>query len=263
MRRVSITNAGSEAREIELTSYAELVLAPQADDVAHPAFSKMFVETEYLADHRHDPGDAAAARARASRRSGPRISPIVDGEAVGKPQVETDRARFLGRGHDVHRPIAVIDGRAAVQHRRHRARSRLRAAPPRADRARRDRAHRLLDGGRRVARRRARPGRQASRHHRVRARGHAGLDPGAGAAAPSRHRSGRGGPVPAPGRPPAVCRAGAAAVVGHDPSAAAAGSPGCGRTASPATCRSCCCASTTSSTSTSRGNCCGRTNTGG
>ena len=38
VRRVSITNSGSRAREIEVTSYAELVLAPQADDVAHPAF---------------------------------------------------------------------------------------------------------------------------------------------------------------------------------------------------------------------------------
>jgi cyclic beta-1,2-glucan synthetase len=42
--------SGNRAREIEVTSYAELVLAPQAADVAHPAFSKLFVETEYLAD---------------------------------------------------------------------------------------------------------------------------------------------------------------------------------------------------------------------
>src|SRR5207247_8968733 len=49
VRRVSVANAGTRARDIELTSYAELVLAPPAADTAHPAFSKLFVQTEYLA----------------------------------------------------------------------------------------------------------------------------------------------------------------------------------------------------------------------
>ena len=48
VRRVSLTNSGRVAREIELTSYAELVLASAASDNAHPAFSKLFVVTEYL-----------------------------------------------------------------------------------------------------------------------------------------------------------------------------------------------------------------------
>ena len=97
-------------REIEVTSYAELVLAPQAADVAHPAFSKLFVETEYLADV----GAILATRRRRAPNE-PEIwaahLAVVDGEAVGKPQVETDRARFLGRGCSVRTPIAVIDGR--------------------------------------------------------------------------------------------------------------------------------------------------------
>ena len=46
VRRVSITNLGTQTREIELTSYAEIVLAPPAADVAHPAFSNLFVQTE-------------------------------------------------------------------------------------------------------------------------------------------------------------------------------------------------------------------------
>ena len=50
VRRVSIATTGNRVRELEITSYAELVLAPQAADIAHPAFSKLFVETEYLAD---------------------------------------------------------------------------------------------------------------------------------------------------------------------------------------------------------------------
>jgi cyclic beta-1,2-glucan synthetase len=110
VRRVSITNSGSRAREVDLTSYAELALAPQADDVAHPAFLKLFVATEYIAEL----GTILATR----RRRAPTEQEIwaahqviVDGEVVGKLEVETDRARFLGRGHGVHRPIAMIDGR--------------------------------------------------------------------------------------------------------------------------------------------------------
>src|SRR4029453_3025085 len=41
MRRVSLTNLGTRTHEIELTSYAELVLAPPAADAAHPALSHL------------------------------------------------------------------------------------------------------------------------------------------------------------------------------------------------------------------------------
>ncbi len=110
VRRVSIANLGNGVREIDVTSYAELVLASHADDVAHPAFMKLFVSTEYLATQntllatrrRRSPGEQEIWAAHLA---------IVDGEAVGKPEVETDRARFLGRGHSIHSPIAVIDGR--------------------------------------------------------------------------------------------------------------------------------------------------------
>ncbi len=110
VRRVSLSNSGHRMREIEVTSYAELALAPQAADIAHPAFSKLFVETEYLAEL----GVVLATR----RRRGPDEPEIwaahlavVEGETVGKLQVETDRARFLGRGSGVRTPIAVLDGR--------------------------------------------------------------------------------------------------------------------------------------------------------
>ena len=52
MRRVSITNLGIRARDIQVTSYAELSLAPQAADAAHPAFSNLFVETEFVPSRR-------------------------------------------------------------------------------------------------------------------------------------------------------------------------------------------------------------------
>ena len=110
VRRISIANAGDRVREIDVTSYSELVLAPQADDVAHPAFLKLFVATDYLPAQ----GTLLATRRRrapAEQEIWAAHLAIVDGDAVGKPEVETDRARFLGRGHGIHRPIAVADGR--------------------------------------------------------------------------------------------------------------------------------------------------------
>ena len=110
VRRVSISNAGSRAREIEITSYSELALGPQGADVAHPTFAKMFVETEYLADF-----GAILATRRKRSPSEPEIwaahLSVANGEAVGKPAFETDRARFLGRGHGVSAPIAMLDAR--------------------------------------------------------------------------------------------------------------------------------------------------------
>ena len=50
VRRLSLTNRSDRMREIEVTSYAEIVLGRLEDDVAHPAFGKLFVQTEYVAD---------------------------------------------------------------------------------------------------------------------------------------------------------------------------------------------------------------------
>ena len=74
---------------------------------------------------------------------------VVDGEAVGKREFETDRARFLGRGGGVRTPIAVIDGRPLSNTVGTVLDPIFAAAPPGADRAGRDGAHRLLDDGRR------------------------------------------------------------------------------------------------------------------
>ncbi|RBP10416.1 cyclic beta-1,2-glucan synthetase [Roseiarcus fermentans] len=110
VRRVSIFNAGGRARDIEITSYSELALGPQGADLAHPAFAKMFVETEYLEDF-----GAILATRRKRTPSEPELwaahLSVANGEAVGKPEFETDRARFLGRGQGVSAPIAMADTR--------------------------------------------------------------------------------------------------------------------------------------------------------
>lgn len=109
VRRVSITNHGTREREIELTSYAEIALARQSDDLMHPAFAKLFVETEFVPSL----GAILATRRRRSD-SDPKVWAahlvVVEGETSGDVQFETDRARFLGRGQTTRTPVAVCDG---------------------------------------------------------------------------------------------------------------------------------------------------------
>ena len=50
LRRISLTNRARTRRSIEITSYAEVVLAPAAADALHPAFSNLFVQTEIIPD---------------------------------------------------------------------------------------------------------------------------------------------------------------------------------------------------------------------
>jgi cyclic beta-1,2-glucan synthetase len=110
VRRLTISNIGDDTREIEVTSYIELALAPQTADVAHPAFSKMFIETEHLAGL----GAILATRRRRSPNE-PEIwaahVAVVEGQTIGKREFETDRARFLGRGCSIRAPIAAVNGR--------------------------------------------------------------------------------------------------------------------------------------------------------
>ena len=110
VRRVSLTNSGSEARELEITSYSELALTSPAADAAHPAFSKLFVQTQYVAEL----GVLLATRRRRSADE-PEIwaahHVVVEGDVVGPLEYETDRARFLGRGREVHEPVRMIDSR--------------------------------------------------------------------------------------------------------------------------------------------------------
>ena len=110
VRRVSITNLGTRTREIELTSYAEMVLTLPSADVAHPAFSNLFVQTEFI------PALSALLVTRRPRSQGePQVwaahVAVFEGETMGSVQFETDRARFLGRGRGIRTPMSVIDGR--------------------------------------------------------------------------------------------------------------------------------------------------------
>jgi N,N'-diacetylchitobiose phosphorylase len=105
-RRVTVENRGRAARSLELTSAIPLVLDHRAAYAAHPAFSKLFVQTEYLADLQ-----GLRARRRPRSPDEPAVSAvhllIPDSGPDGPPAYETDRARFLGRGHGLGRPAAL------------------------------------------------------------------------------------------------------------------------------------------------------------
>jgi cyclic beta-1,2-glucan synthetase len=111
VRCVSLTNRGATPREIELTTYAEVVLGQPGADTGHPAFSKMFVQTEaslergvLLATRR--PRDLGQAQLWMVHFS------AAQGAAGGTLEFETDRARFLGRGRELRNAAAIVDGRA-------------------------------------------------------------------------------------------------------------------------------------------------------
>ena len=109
LRRLTVTNLENRDREIDFTSYAEIVLAPQGADVAHPAFSNLFVETEFVPEL----GTLLATR-RPRSADEPQVwlahLTAVEGETVDTLQYESDRARFLGRGRGVRTPLSLIDG---------------------------------------------------------------------------------------------------------------------------------------------------------
>ncbi len=109
VRRLTVTNHSDRPREIEVTSYAELVLEPVQDDLAHPAFGKLFVESEYVPD--------ASALLFRRRQRAPEDPPVWamhvlahEGRAQGPVEWEADRGRFLGRGRGLENPQA-LDGR--------------------------------------------------------------------------------------------------------------------------------------------------------
>ncbi|HQU41427.1 MAG TPA: cyclic beta 1-2 glucan synthetase, partial [Pirellulales bacterium] len=109
LRRMTITNRSDVPRTIELTSYAEVVLAPQGHDLSHPAFSNLFVQTELVPDRQ------AVLCTRLPRSAGQRPPWLVHlmtvrGTTLGEASFETDRLKFVGRGRSLASP-AAMDGR--------------------------------------------------------------------------------------------------------------------------------------------------------
>ena len=108
LRRVRITNRSRHARQIDVTSYAEVVIAPPAADALHPAFSNLFVQTEILPERR---AILCSRRPRSRGEATPWMLHLmaVHGAEVDSVSCETDRLRFIGRTRSTAAPLAMIE----------------------------------------------------------------------------------------------------------------------------------------------------------
>ena len=108
LRRVRITNRSPQRRTIDVTSYAEVVIAPHAADALHPAFSNLFVQTEILEDRR---AILCTRRPRSQGEESPWMFHLMvtHGAEVEKVSFETDRSRFIGRTKTTTAPVALSD----------------------------------------------------------------------------------------------------------------------------------------------------------
>lgn len=106
IRRVTLTNQSRRRRMLDITSYAEVVIATSAADAAHPAFGNLFVQTEIIPHHR-------AILCTRRPRSAPEHPPYmlhlmaVEGTVSGDTTYETDRNKFIGRGRTTESPAAM------------------------------------------------------------------------------------------------------------------------------------------------------------
>jgi cyclic beta-1,2-glucan synthetase len=106
LRRITLQHRGRQPRTLELTTYAEVVLAPADSDLAHPAFSNLFIQTELISAQ-----DAILChrRPRSQNEKSPVLfhMMVVHGGSRNSASFETDRAKFLGRGRDAANALAA------------------------------------------------------------------------------------------------------------------------------------------------------------
>ncbi len=110
IRRVTLTNRSLRTRRLELTSYAELALAPHRQDLQHPAFNKLFIQTAALPDHH-----ALIAYRRPRREDDPSVfighrlsCHNAENAQDAQLRFETDRASFIGRGRSLENPAGAV-----------------------------------------------------------------------------------------------------------------------------------------------------------
>ncbi len=111
VRRVQLTNYSNKERNLEITSYGEIILALPADDDSHPAFSNLFVQTE-VNSNQHT--IICTRRPRSKDERPPwmfhlmKVSDLITSEV----SYETDRNKFIGRGNTIHQPQVMVEGRS-------------------------------------------------------------------------------------------------------------------------------------------------------
>jgi cellobiose phosphorylase len=110
VRVVTVVNNTDQPRDLDVTSYAEVCLNPRRADQAHPAFAKLFLETECV------PASGALLARRRPREADQKplwaihVSAVQGLARADDLEYETDRVRFLGRGRTPADPAALDAG---------------------------------------------------------------------------------------------------------------------------------------------------------
>ena len=106
VRRITFTNHSDETRTVEITSYAEIVLNTAAAEMAHPAFSNLFIQTQILPQQN---AILCSRRPRAPQEKPPWIGHLllIHGKEIGNVSFETSREKFIGREGNLSSPAAL------------------------------------------------------------------------------------------------------------------------------------------------------------
>ncbi|MEX2344466.1 MAG: glucoamylase family protein [Balneolaceae bacterium] len=107
-RKLTLTNYSDRERTLEITSYAEAVLNKLKDHNSHPAFSKLFLQTDYLAEHH---ALLVKRRPRGEHEEPEWLIHTYAGEEsdnlLESLQYETEKSLFIGRGRGLDNPRAM------------------------------------------------------------------------------------------------------------------------------------------------------------
>lgn len=106
IRKLSLSNLSDKGRSLEITSYMEITLAAFSADAVHPAFSNLFIQTEY------DEAENILIGSRRGRVKGAKVPYIfhkivAEGELEGSITYETSRINFIGRNRELKSPLAM------------------------------------------------------------------------------------------------------------------------------------------------------------
>ncbi|MGB4660247.1 MAG: hypothetical protein WBI07_13800, partial [Mobilitalea sp.] len=106
IRKMEFTNNGKEDKQLEITSYMEVVADKYMAELSHPAFNKLFIESEFIADK-----SILLSRRRSSLEDNPYLIHMVKSESrsLNNVEYENDRLKFIGRNNTLENPEVVVD----------------------------------------------------------------------------------------------------------------------------------------------------------
>jgi cyclic beta-1,2-glucan synthetase len=108
IRKITFTNHGKEEKQLEVTSYLEVADDTWLAELSHPAFNKLFLESEYLEEEQI----FLAKRRRRKEEDKPYLMHMIctEGKPCKRVECENDRKRFIGRNNTLEKPDSVVNG---------------------------------------------------------------------------------------------------------------------------------------------------------